>query len=98
MGKTSLVTDNAELLVYLDGQLHVTILGGIKLSGLDRMRVTLKMTIQAGRPTAFRHNLDLYNSIQVEQLLEKASEALDLGRAERCDQPADDGPGKLPRN
>lgn len=82
MGKTSLVTDNAELLVYLDGQLHVTILGGIKLSGLDRMRVTLKMTIQAGRPTAFRHNLDLYNSIQVEQLLEKASEALDLGRAE----------------
>ena len=41
--ESRLITDSPELLVYLDGLLHVTILGGIKLSGLDRLRVTLKI-------------------------------------------------------
>jgi len=39
-----LITDNTELLIYLDDKLHITILGGIKLTGLDRMKVTLKLT------------------------------------------------------
>lgn len=81
-----LITENPELLIYLDGKLHITILGGIKLTGLDRLKVTLKLTIPSlpGRPggAAFRHNLDLYNSIQTEQLIEKSAEALDVSTNE----------------
>jgi hypothetical protein len=28
-----LITENPELLLYLDGKLHITVLGGIKLTG-----------------------------------------------------------------
>ncbi len=83
MDKTAkLITDNAELLIYLDGKLHITILGGIKLTGLDRMKVTLKLTSTEHKQNAFRHNLDLYNSIQTEQLIEKSAEALDVSTNE----------------
>jgi len=34
-----LITENAELLLYLDGKLHITILGGIKLTGSCIKRV-----------------------------------------------------------
>jgi len=77
-----LITENAELLIYLDGKLHITILGGIKLTGLDRLKVTLKLTWTDNKQNAFRHNLDLYNSIQTEQLIEKSAEALDVSTAE----------------
>jgi len=77
-----LITENAELLIYLDGTLHITILGGIKLTGLDRMKVTLKLTSTDHKQNAFRHNLDLYNSIQTEQLIEKSAEALDVSTNE----------------
>ncbi len=40
-----LATDNPELLIYIDGKLHITVLGGIKLKGLDRLKVTLKITL-----------------------------------------------------
>ena len=79
MNKTAkLITENAALLIYLDGKLYITILGGIKLTGLDRMKVTLKLTRTDNKQNAFRHNLDLYNSIQTEQLIEKSAEALDI--------------------
>lgn len=72
-------SDNAELLVYTSGKLHITVLGGIRLTGLERLKATLKLTL-AGRPNgvAFRHHLDLYNSVQAEQLIEKSAEALEL--------------------
>jgi hypothetical protein len=77
-----LITENPELLTYIDGKLHITILGGIKLTGLDRLKVTLKLISTNNRQNAFRHNLDLYNSIQTEQLIEKSAEALDMSTAE----------------
>jgi predicted transcriptional regulator len=80
--KAKLITENAELLIYLDGKLHITILGGIKLTGLDRMKVTLKLTRTDNKQNTFRHNLDLYNSIQTEQLIEKSAEALDISTNE----------------
>jgi hypothetical protein len=80
--KAKLITENAELLIYLDGKLHITILGGIKLTGLDRMKVTLKLIRTDNKNNAFRHNLDLYNSIQAEQLIEKSAEALDISTNE----------------
>jgi hypothetical protein len=80
--KGKLITENAELLIYLEGKLHITVLGGIKLTGLDRLKVTLKLTVTGKPANAFRHNLDLYNSIQTEQLTEKAAEALDVSTSE----------------
>ena len=82
MNKTAkLIADNPELLIYIDGKLHITILGGIKLTGLDRLKVTLKLT-RTDNKQVFRHNLDLYNSIQTEQLIEKSAEALDVSTNE----------------
>ena len=46
------------------------------------MKVTLKLTSTDHKQNAFRHNLDLYNSIQTEQLIEKSAEALDMGTNE----------------
>jgi hypothetical protein len=80
--KAKLITENPELLLYLEGKLHITVLGGIKLTGLDRLKVTLKLIITGKPSNAFRHNLDLYNSMQSEQLIEKASEMLDISSSE----------------
>lgn len=43
-------------------------MGGIRLEGLDRMHVTLKITVEH---LTVRHNLDLYNDNQVEKLIRK---------------------------
>src|SRR5476651_1091356 len=77
-----LITDNPELLLYLDGKLHITVLGGIKLTGFDRLKVTLKLVNTDDKLNVFRHSLDLYNSIQTEQLIEKSADALDTGTRE----------------
>jgi len=73
---TKIDTSNAQHLTYENGILTIDILGGIKLDGLDRMRVTLK--IKAAHLT-LRHNLDLYNDTQVEKLVRKAAEKLEVG-------------------
>ena len=80
MGK--LITDNPELLLYTEAGFHVTVLGGIKLTGLDRLRVTLKITLTGKTERAYRHNLDLYNGIQCGQLAERLSEILDRTESE----------------
>ena len=80
--KTKLITENPELLLYLEGKLHITVLGGIKLTGLDLLKVILKLIVTGKPANAFRHNLDLYNSMQSEQLIEKASETLDISSSE----------------
>ena len=77
-----LITENPELLLYLDGKLHITVLGGIKLTGFDRLKVTLKLIMTDDKQTVFRHTLDLYNSIQIEQLIEKSADALEIGARE----------------
>jgi hypothetical protein len=82
MQNVKLLTEIPELLIYIDGKLHITVLGGIKLTGLDRLKVTLKLIRPDNKTNAFRHNLDLYNSVQSEQLIEKASEALDISSNE----------------
>lgn len=78
-----LSTVNPAQLIYTNELLQLTVLGGIKLEGLDRMRVTLK--IQLGtlsgvevRPPV-RHNLDLYNDNQTEKLVRKTAEKLEIG-------------------
>ena len=74
-----LITDNAQQLVYNNDILKQTILGGIKLEGLDRMRITIKIElIDSSRP-ALRHNLDLYNDTQLEKFIRKIAERMEIG-------------------
>jgi len=80
--ESKLNTTNPEHLTYEHPQLDIAILGGIRLEGLDRMRVTLKIRVRdeglADGP-AVRHNLDLYNDIQTEKLIRKIAERLEVG-------------------
>ncbi|MEM6526527.1 MAG: hypothetical protein AAGF85_07520 [Bacteroidota bacterium] len=61
-------TTNPDHIRYQYDHLEITILGGIRLEGLDRMRVTLKIQVEH---LALRHNLDLYNDTQTEKLIRK---------------------------
>ena len=74
--RRTLDTTNAEHLVYKHAPLTIAVLGGIRLEGLDRMRATLK--VQAEH-LSIRHNLDLYNDTQVEKLIRKIAERLEIG-------------------
>lgn len=82
MNKAQLHSENPELLLYTEGRLHITVLGGVRLSGLDRMKVTLKLVRMDNRDNVFRYHLDLYNSMQSEQLIEKSAEALEMSTVE----------------
>lgn len=72
-------TQNPNQLEYSNRILKVTILGGIRLDGLDRMRVTLKIQSSEVENIAVRHNLDLYNDTQVEKLIRKTAVKLEIG-------------------
>jgi len=76
--ENKLITANSELLVYDSGELLITVLGGIKLTGLDRMKVTLKVEHKARPTLPVRHHLDLYNHPHTEQLIHKIAESFDL--------------------
>ena len=72
-------TTNPDSLIYENDLLKLTVLGGIKLDGLDRMRVTLKIGLKGSEVVPLRHNLDLYNDNQLERLIRKAAERLETG-------------------
>ena len=57
----------------------LTVLGGVKLEGLDRLRVTLKIELPGSPQPPLRHNLDLYNDNQVEKLVRRTAERLGIG-------------------
>jgi DNA primase len=73
-----LITTNPELLIYDNCELLITVLGGIKITGLDRMRVTLKVEHKAKPLLPVRHNLDLYNQPHTEQLVNKIAESFEI--------------------
>ena len=56
--------------------LEISILGGVRLEGLDRMRVTLKIQLDY---QIIRHAFDLYNDTQLERFTRKAAERLEVG-------------------
>jgi predicted transcriptional regulator len=76
-------TQNPNQLDYINKILAISVLGGIRLDGLDRMRVTLKispLTPEGGTiAISVRHNLDLYNDTQVEKLIRKTATKLEIG-------------------
>lgn len=67
---------NPDHITYEHPPLDIAILGGIRLEGLDRMRATLKIQVEH---LSLRHNLDLYNDTQVEKLIRKIAERLEIG-------------------
>jgi hypothetical protein len=69
----------AEQLRYSNGLLEVEVLGGVRLEGLDRMRVTLKLSLPESSVPPIRHNLDLYNDTQTDKLTRKTAERLEVG-------------------
>ena len=71
--------ENAEQLIYENELLQLTVLGGIKIEGLDRMRVTVKLQLQESSRPPIRHNLDLYNDTQLEKFIRKCAEKLEIG-------------------
>jgi DNA primase len=76
--KQKLNTSNPELLFYQNCVMNFTVLGGIKITGLDRLRVTLKIEHQErSHLLPIRHNLDLYNNGQTEQLSQKVAEQME---------------------
>lgn len=83
-------TTNPEAISYNTAELGFTILGGVKLEGLDRLRVTLKIEVLDRKfkhclnnpdiaDLALRQNLDLYNDTQTEKLIRKTAERLEVG-------------------
>ena len=68
------------LLIYRNALLpFVTVLGGVKLEGLDRLRVTLKVEVPDSPRPPVRHNLDLYNDNQLGKLVRITAERLEVG-------------------
>lgn len=84
-GSGGLNTQNPELLIYDpptslgagNCQLRIEIWGGIKITGLDRMKVTLKVQHKTKQLLPIRDTLDLYSRNQTEQLIQTISESFD---------------------
>lgn len=72
----NLNTVNPDFLTYDQGMIKIAVLGGIRLERLDRLRTTLKIEVAH---LALRHNLDLYNDTQVEKLIRRVAEKLEVG-------------------
>lgn len=72
-------TQDLNLLSYNNELLQIEVPGGVKIEGLDRMRVTLKVELKDSPRPPVRHNLDLYNDNQLEKFIRKVAERLEIG-------------------
>ena len=77
-GQSKLDTRNNELLIYDNCELYFEILGGIKIAGLDRMKVTLKVRHKEKTNHPQWYSIDLYNQAQREQTINNVAETLEL--------------------
>ena len=83
-------TTNPNCFTYKTDELLIDLLGGVRVDGLDRMRVTIKVTVVNRKHKEYmnnpelaglsvRHNLDLYNDTQVEKFVRRVAEKLEEG-------------------
>jgi hypothetical protein len=72
-------TTNPEALEFTQSNLHIIVLGGITFSGLERLKVTLKISNSNNHYHPVRQHLDLYHSEQVQRLTEWCNSRLELG-------------------
>lgn len=78
MDKNILNTVNPNNYEYTTNHLEISVLGGIKLNHLDSLRVTLSIK-KVKTEIKLRHNIDLYNDNQVEKLVRKVAERIEIG-------------------
>jgi hypothetical protein len=71
----TLNTQNPDFLTWTHEHIQFDILGGIRLEGLDRLRVTVRATYDG---IIIRHNVDLYNDNQLTQLVRKCAERFEM--------------------
>lgn len=71
-------TSNANNYEYTTKHLEIHILGGIKTSKLETLRITLSVQ-KPKQHNVLRHSIDLYNDNQVEKLVRKVAERLEIG-------------------
>lgn len=69
----------AGILIYRNAVLSITVLGGVKLEGLDRLVVTLMVQVMEGNRPAVRHKLDLYNDNQTSKFARTLAGKLEVG-------------------
>ena len=69
---------NPELLIYDNCELYFEILGGIRITGLDRMKVTLKVQHKEKINQPQWYSFDLYNQAQREQTITSVAETLEV--------------------
>ena len=82
---SSLNTSNEEYITYQKGHLKCTLLGGISLQQIDRLRVTLlleRVPKLSPLHSIRQSGLDLYNDIFVEKFSRTAAEKLETGTTE----------------
>jgi energy-coupling factor transporter ATP-binding protein EcfA2 len=66
-------------LIYDNCELRIEVWGGIKITGLDRMKVTLKVLHKQKQSLLpVRHSFDLYHRQQTEQLIQTVSDSFDM--------------------
>ncbi len=77
---SKLNTKDSNYLKYNDKSIQITILGGINLFPIDKLKVTLKLQKPGSYNPLYniRHSLDLYNDDQTEKLIKKSSERLEI--------------------
>ncbi len=76
--ESKLNTTNPELLIYDNCELYFEILGGIKITGLDRMKVTLKVQHKEKVNHPQWYSIDLYSQVQREQTINNVAETLEV--------------------
>jgi DNA primase len=76
--QSKLDTRNNELLIYDNCELYFEILGGIKITGLDKMKVTLKVKHKEKVNNPQWYSFDLYNQVQREQTINNVAETLEV--------------------
>ena len=74
----NLNTTNPNNYEYQTKYLELHILGGMKLNKLESLRITLSIQKKSSAQI-LRHSIDLYNDNQVEKLVRKVAERLEIG-------------------
>tara|TARA_R110002033_G_scaffold170860_1_gene214514 strand:- start:171 stop:1742 length:1572 start_codon:yes stop_codon:yes gene_type:complete len=74
----ALETSNSNNYEYITKYLEIHILGGIKTTKLEILRITLSIQ-KPKEHNVLRHSIDLYNDNQVEKLVRKIAERLEIG-------------------
>jgi len=75
-------TSNSNNYVYITKELELHVLGGLELKKLESLRVTLSIEkIIKGKNilNILRDTVNLYNDTQVERLVRKCAERLEIG-------------------